>query len=137
MSMAMILDAPAIRAPLTALSPTPPAPKDGDRFAGAYIRGVQDRTGARYTAAADVCIALGVISGKWKPLVFHELRSGTLRYGQRQRRMRLNLTQINLVNSPLLRMSVGGRFVFVTSHLAHFYGTGSSSPLAFQGGTPI
>ena len=53
MSMAMILDAPAIRAPLTALSPTPPAPKDGDRFAGAYIRGVQDRTGARYTAAAE------------------------------------------------------------------------------------
>jgi len=45
--------------------------------------------------------------------------------------MRLNLAaQINLVNSPLLRMSVGGRFVFVTSHLAHFYGTGSSSPLA-------
>jgi hypothetical protein len=89
-------------------------------------------------AASPLCIALGVISGKWKPLIFHELRSGTLRYGQRQRRMRLNLTaQINLVNSPLLRMSVGGRFVFVTSHLAHFYGTGSSSPLAFQDGTPI
>jgi short-subunit dehydrogenase len=27
--------------------------------------------------------------------------------------------------------------VFVTSHLAHFYGTGSPSPLAFQDGTPI
>jgi NAD(P)-dependent dehydrogenase (short-subunit alcohol dehydrogenase family) len=46
--------------------------------------------------------------------------------------MRLNLAaQINLVKgAPLPRMSVGGRFVFVTSHLAHFYGTGSSSPLA-------
>jgi len=52
--------------------------------------------------------------------------------------MRLNLAaQINLVNGALPRMSVGGRIVFVTSHLAHFYGTGSSSPLAFQGGTPI
>jgi NAD(P)-dependent dehydrogenase (short-subunit alcohol dehydrogenase family) len=40
--------------------------------------------------------------------------------------MRLNLAaQINLVNGALPRMSVGGRIVFVTSHLAHFYGTGS------------
>ena len=44
--------------------------------------------------------------------------------------MRLNLAaQINLVNGALARMSVGGRIVFVTS-LAHFYRTGSSSPLA-------
>ena len=39
--------------------------------------------------------------------------------------MQLNLTaQVNLViNAPPL-MSSGGRIVFVTSHLAHFYGTG-------------
>ncbi len=49
--------------------------------------------------------------------------------------MRLNLTaQINLVNGALSRMSVGGRIVFVTSHLAHFYGTGSFS---FHADTPI
>jgi NAD(P)-dependent dehydrogenase (short-subunit alcohol dehydrogenase family) len=52
--------------------------------------------------------------------------------------MRLNLAaKINLVNSALPLMNVGRRIVFVTSHLAHFYGTGSSSPLAFQDGTPI
>ena len=45
--------------------------------------------------------------------------------------MRVNLAaQINLANGALPRMSVGGRIVLVTSHLAHFYGTGSSSPLA-------
>jgi NAD(P)-dependent dehydrogenase (short-subunit alcohol dehydrogenase family) len=52
--------------------------------------------------------------------------------------MRLNLTaQINLVNAALPRMSVGGRIVFVTSHLALFYGTVSSSPLAFHADAPI
>jgi NAD(P)-dependent dehydrogenase (short-subunit alcohol dehydrogenase family) len=52
--------------------------------------------------------------------------------------MRLNLAaKINLVNSALPLMNVGRRIVFVTSHLAHFYGTGSSLPLAFQDGTPI
>jgi hypothetical protein len=52
--------------------------------------------------------------------------------------MRLNLAaQINLVDGALPRTSIGETIVFVTSHLAHFYGTGSSSPLAFQDGTPI
>jgi NAD(P)-dependent dehydrogenase (short-subunit alcohol dehydrogenase family) len=52
--------------------------------------------------------------------------------------MRLNLAaQINLVKGALPRMSVGGRFVFVASHLAHFYGNGSPSPLACQDVTPI
>jgi DNA-binding HxlR family transcriptional regulator len=39
---------------------------------------------------SDECplsIALRVISGKWKPLILHELKSGTLRYGQLQRRL--------------------------------------------------
>jgi hypothetical protein len=44
--------------------------------------------------------------------------------------MRLNITaQINLVNGALPRMSVGETIVLVTSNLAHFYRTGSSSPL--------
>jgi len=48
--------------------------------------------------------------------------------------MRLNLAaQINLVDGALPRTSIGETIVFVTSHLAHSYGTGSSSPLAFQG----
>jgi hypothetical protein len=52
--------------------------------------------------------------------------------------MRLNLaTQINLVDGALPRTSIEETIVFVTRHLAHFYGTGSSSPLAFQDGTPI
>jgi len=40
--------------------------------------------------------------------------------------------QINLVDGALPRTSIGETIVFVTSNLAHFYGTGSSSPLAFQ-----
>ena len=40
--------------------------------------------------------------------------------------MRLNLAaQINLVDGALPRTSIGETIVFVTSHLAHFYGTGS------------
>jgi 3-oxoacyl-[acyl-carrier protein] reductase len=52
--------------------------------------------------------------------------------------MGLNLApQISLVDGALPRTSIGETIVFVTSHLAHFYGTGSSSPLAIQDGTPI
>jgi len=52
--------------------------------------------------------------------------------------MRLNLAaEINLVDGALPRTSIGETIVFVTSHLAHFYGTGSSSSLAFQDGAPI
>jgi NAD(P)-dependent dehydrogenase (short-subunit alcohol dehydrogenase family) len=67
------------------------------------------------------------------------MQSGGLKQGKAaDYAMRLNLTaQINLVNSALPLMSVGGRIVFVTSHLAHFYGTGSSSPLALHADAPI
>jgi DNA-binding HxlR family transcriptional regulator len=34
-----------------------------------------------------VSIALRVISGKWKPLILRELKEGTLRYSQLQRRI--------------------------------------------------
>jgi DNA-binding HxlR family transcriptional regulator len=34
-----------------------------------------------------VSIALRVISGKWKPLILRELKDGSLRYGQLQRRI--------------------------------------------------
>jgi hypothetical protein len=52
--------------------------------------------------------------------------------------MRLNLAaQITLVDGALLRMSVGETIVLVTSNLAHFYGTGSSSPLVFHADAPI
>ena len=34
-----------------------------------------------------VSIALRVIGGKWKPLILRELKSGSLRYGQLQRRI--------------------------------------------------
>jgi DNA-binding HxlR family transcriptional regulator len=40
--------------------------------------------------ASDECplsVALRVISGKWKPIILHELKSCTLRYGQLQRRI--------------------------------------------------
>ena len=47
--------------------------------------------------------------------------------------MRLNLAaQINLVDGALPRTSIEETIVFITSHLAHFYRTGSSSPLAFD-----
>lgn len=34
-----------------------------------------------------VTIALRVISGKWKPLILRELKGGSVRYGQLQRRI--------------------------------------------------
>ncbi len=34
-----------------------------------------------------VSIALRVIGGKWKPLILRELKSGSIRYGQLQRRI--------------------------------------------------
>src|ERR1700693_1724917 len=52
--------------------------------------------------------------------------------------MRLNLAaQINLVDGALPRTSIGETIVFVTSHLALFYGTASSSPVAFHADTPF
>ncbi len=50
--MATIRDAPAMRAPLTALSPTPPAPKI-TTVAGADVRRVQNGTCASHNAAAE------------------------------------------------------------------------------------
>src|SRR5947209_20501515 len=38
-------------------------------------------------ADCPVSAALGAISGKWKPLILRELKSGTVRYGQLQRRI--------------------------------------------------
>jgi NAD(P)-dependent dehydrogenase (short-subunit alcohol dehydrogenase family) len=76
----------------------------------------------------------------WKKLDFLILNSsGGLEQGKAaDYAMRPNLNaQINLVNSALPLMSVGGRIVFGTSHLAHFYGTGSSSPLAFHADAPL
>jgi len=67
------------------------------------------------------------IEASWKKLDFLILNaSGGLEQGKAaDYAMRLNLTaQINVVNSALPLMGVGGRIVFVTSHLAHFYGTG-------------
>jgi DNA-binding HxlR family transcriptional regulator len=34
-----------------------------------------------------VSIALRVVAGKWKPLILRELKSGSIRYGQLQRRI--------------------------------------------------
>jgi DNA-binding HxlR family transcriptional regulator len=34
-----------------------------------------------------VSVALGVISGKWKPLILRELKNGSVRYRQLQRRI--------------------------------------------------
>lgn len=69
------------------------------------------------------------IEAAWKKLDFLILNaSGGLEQGRAaDYAMRLNLTaQINVVNSALPLMGVGARIVFVTSHLAHFYGTGST-----------
>jgi hypothetical protein len=52
MSMATIWDAPAMRAPLTALSPTPPAPKI-TTVAGADVRRVQNGPCASHNTAAE------------------------------------------------------------------------------------
>lgn len=38
-------------------------------------------------AECPVTTALGVIAGKWKPLILRELKNGTLRYSQLQRRI--------------------------------------------------
>jgi len=53
MSITTIREAPAIRAPLTALRPTPPAPKDHNRVAEPHIRRVQDGASARDDAAPE------------------------------------------------------------------------------------
>src|ERR1700760_1556940 len=39
------------------------------------------------SAECPLSIALHVISGKWKPVILHQLKGGTLRYGQLQRRI--------------------------------------------------
>jgi DNA-binding HxlR family transcriptional regulator len=38
-------------------------------------------------AECPVSITLSVIAGKWKPLILRELKSGSIRYGQLQRRI--------------------------------------------------
>jgi len=52
MSTTRILDAPAMRAPLMALSPTPPAPNH-DRVPRAHVSGVQDGARTGDNAAAE------------------------------------------------------------------------------------
>ena len=51
--MTTILDAPAMRAPLTALSPTPPAPKITTVSPALHVCGVQDGARASDNAAAE------------------------------------------------------------------------------------
>jgi 3-oxoacyl-[acyl-carrier protein] reductase len=82
---------------------------------------------ADITDLNEVTAMFARIKEAWKKLDFLILNaSGGLEQGKEpDYAMRLNLTaQINLVNSALPLMTIGGRIVFVTSHLAHFYGTG-------------
>ena len=82
---------------------------------------------ADITNTDEVKAMLEQIKTVWKKLDFLILNaSGGLEQGKAaDYAMQLNLTaQVNLVNSALPLMSRGGRIVFVTSHLAHFYGAG-------------
>src|ERR1700746_4166594 len=76
MSITMILVAPAMRAPLTALSPTPPAPKMTTVSPALTFAVFQDRTGARYTAAAEESsLGAGKFPGYDGELVFADERA--------------------------------------------------------------
>lgn len=79
------------------------------------------------TNGADVTATFDQIRDEWGRLDLLVLNaSGGLEQDKAaDYAMQLNLTaQVNLVNGALNLMQPGGRIVFVTSHLAHFYGTG-------------
>ena len=77
------------------------------------------------TNTSDIAATFDQISNEWGRLDFLVLNaSGGLEQNKAaDYAMQLNLTaQLNLVNGALNLMRSGGRIVFVTSHLAHFYG---------------
>ena len=63
MSTAMIVDAPASRAPAIAASPTPPHPKTATRLAAPDRPGVDRRADAGHDAAAEQPGAVGGAAG--------------------------------------------------------------------------
>jgi len=79
------------------------------------------------TEAEDIAATFDQIQAAWGRLDFLILNaSGGLEQDKASDyAMQLNLTaQVNLVNAALPMMKPGSRIVFVTSHLAHFYGSG-------------
>jgi NAD(P)-dependent dehydrogenase (short-subunit alcohol dehydrogenase family) len=79
------------------------------------------------TNAGDIAAAFDQIHEAWGWLDLLVLNaSGGLEQDKAaDYAMQLNLTaQVNLVHGALPLMQRGSRIVFVTSHLAHFYGTG-------------
>ena len=79
------------------------------------------------TNAEDVAATFDQIQAAWGGLDFLILNaSGGLEQDKAaDYAMQLNLTaQVNLVNGALPIMKPGSSIVFVTSHLAHFYGSG-------------
>jgi 3-oxoacyl-[acyl-carrier protein] reductase len=82
---------------------------------------------ADITKAEDLTTTFDQIEAAWGRLDFLVLNaSGGLEQDKAaDYAMQLNLTaQVNLVRSALRLMESGSRIAFVTSHLAHFHGTG-------------
>jgi 3-oxoacyl-[acyl-carrier protein] reductase len=82
---------------------------------------------ADITKAEDIATTFDQIEAAWQRLDFLILNaSGGLEQDKApDYAMQLNLTaQVNLVTNALRLMERGSRIVFVTSHLAHFHGTG-------------
>jgi 3-oxoacyl-[acyl-carrier protein] reductase len=82
---------------------------------------------ADITKAEDIAAIIGQIEAAWRRLDLLILNaSGGLEQDKTaDYAMQLNLTaQVNLVTNALRLMERGSRIVFVTSHLAHFHGTG-------------
>jgi 3-oxoacyl-[acyl-carrier protein] reductase len=82
---------------------------------------------ADITKAEDIAGIIGQIEAAWRQLDLLILNaSGGLEQDKAaDYAMQLNLTaQVNLVTNALRLMERGSRIVFVTSHLAHFHGTG-------------
>ena len=82
---------------------------------------------ADITKAEDIATIVDQIEAAWRRLDLLILNaSGGLEQDKAaDYAMQLNLTaQVNLVTSALRLMERGSRIVFVTSHLAHFHGTG-------------
>jgi 3-oxoacyl-[acyl-carrier protein] reductase len=78
------------------------------------------------TNIADMNSTFHQIRSKWQRLNILVLNAsgGLEKDKEPDYAMRLNMTaQVSLVREALPLMQAGGRIVFVTSHLAHFYGT--------------